>query len=253
MTGKEFSITFVGHSTVLLQSREVTIVTDPNYEQSFGPFVPRLEAPGLRIADLPRLTLVLISHDHFDHLSRSTLRALPGGYRLLIPKGTGHLFRGLNHRTQHELDHGKTYQDWQVKVTALPALHVSKRLLLGRSRPANNYLIELHGKTIFFAGDTGYGPQFREIGAAWDIDAALLPVGLATPDFLFGKTHLNPEKALRAFRDLQARIMIPIHYGTFRTVLEKPDYPLQELRRQIARYDMGEKVKILRPGESIHL
>ncbi|GAB7025768.1 MBL fold metallo-hydrolase [Geotalea toluenoxydans] len=253
MTPDRLSITFIGHSTVLLQSRGVAIATDPNYDAAFGPFVPRREAPGINIADLPRLAMVLISHDHFDHLSRPTLRALPGGYRLVIPKGTRHLFQGLNKGAQHELAHGQAYQDWQVKVTALPAVHVSKRLLLGRSRPANNYLIELHGKTIFFAGDTGYGPQFREIGAAWDIDAALLPVGLATPDFLFGKTHLNPEKALRAFMDLRARIMIPIHYGTFRTVLEKPDYPLSELRKQITRYDLGDKVKIMRPGESIHL
>lgn len=253
MNDESLSITFVGHSTVLLQSNGVTIVTDPNYETAFGPLVPRREPPGVKIDDLPHITMVLISHDHLDHLSKSTLNRLKGGYSLVIPAGTGEIFQGVGCGAKHELKHGQVYQDQSVKITALPALHISKRFLLGRSRPANNYLINLHGKTVFFAGDTGYGPLFHETGAHAEIDVALLPIGLATPEFMFGKTHLSPEKAINAFMDLKARKMIPIHYGTFRTILENPDYPLRELKKQIERYHVGDKVAILRPGERIEI
>ena len=243
----------IGHSTVLFDAGPFHILTDPNFDSSMGLIMPRVVKPALNTDELPNRTIIIITHSHIDHLSLPSIRQIKDVHAILCPKMTGRYFRDIHKDKVFELDYGESRDIAAVNITALPAIHSSARYMWGEQTKTNSYLIRINGKTIFFVGDSGYSPVFKDIGQKYSIDVAFLPIGLATPSFLFGKEHLSPADAIKVFMDLKAELMVPVHYGTFRTILERRYWPLKEFCRLIRSYDLEEKVIIPQFGEVFEL
>ncbi len=239
----------VGHSTVLFDAGSFHILTDPNFDSSMGFIMRRMVKPAFNIDELLNKTIIVITHSHIDHLSLSSIRQIKDVHAILCPKKTGRYFNNLHEDKVFEVDHGESKKIAAARITALPAMHTSARYFWERKTTTNSYIIRINGKTIFFVGDSGYSQVFKNIGRKYSIDVAFLPIGLATPSFLFGKDHLSPADAVKVFVDLQARFMVPVHYGTFRTILERHSWPLKEFCRLTRLYDLEKKVIIPQFGE----
>lgn len=244
----EIVVTYVGHATTLVQMDGVTVLTDPVYSDRL--MVPkRLVEPGVAIDDLPALDLVLVSHGHFDHLDVPTHQRLPSSATAVVAKNLHDLVAPCGYERVVELAWGETFRHRDLTVTALPVRHWGTRNVLPDNRGYTGFLLQGPSGTVFFPGDTAYFPGFAEYGAQFDIDVALLPIGAYRPDS-FRRVHMNPEDAFQAFRDLRARYMVPIHWGTFVISLEPIDEPINWLAEIAAREAALEGVAILRHGES---
>jgi len=239
----------VGHSTVLFDAGSFHILTDPNFDSSMGFIMRRMVKPAFNIDGLPNKTIIVITHSHIDHLSLSSIRQIKDVQAILCPKKTGRYFKDIHEDKVFELNHGESKNIAAARITALPAVHASARYMWGRKTQTNSYIIRINGKTIFFVGDSGYSQVFKNIGRKYSIDVAFLPIGLATPSFLFGKEHLSPADAVKVFVDLKAGLMVPVHYGTFRTILERHSWPLKEFCRLTRLYNLEEKVIIPQFGK----
>lgn len=233
--------TVVNHSTVLLQFDGVNLLTDPIWSERASPlqwlgprrFVP----PGLRFEELPRIDAVLISHDHYDHLDLPTLRRLQAAHHpvFLVGLGQGASLRAAGLANIAELDWDQPYSLANGRrVFAAPAVHWTGRAPWGRNRSLwLAFVIETAGGPVYFAGDTGYGPQFaaayQRYGA---MRLALLPIGAYKPRWLTAYQHLDPSEALRAHGELHAAASLGIHYGTFELSDDGQQEPVAELARQ---------------------
>ena len=225
LAGNQLRVTFIGHSTVLIQAGALNFITDPIWSHRASPVQwagpRRHRAPGLKLEDLPPLDAILISHDHYDHLDVSTLRSLRTQHRAQIfcPLGVAKLLRKLGFAEPVELDW------WQssgfssgVRIHCTPAQHFSGRSLFDRNRTLwCGWLIENQHGNIYFAADTGFGPHFDEITRRFPPPRlALLPVGAYRPRWFMSPVHLSPDEAVKAHQILQAQTSIAIHHGTFR-------------------------------------
>lgn len=242
-------ITYIGHSTTLIKLHNFNIITDPIF--SNRAFVSkRLVAPGMEFRDLPPIHCILISHAHLDHLDRPTLRKFDKEIPIVIPPRTKTLVKRLGFKRIIELNFWQEISIDGVKITAMPARHFSRRWLVDFRRGYCGFIVENSGKTIYFAGDTGYFQGFREIGQKFRIDVALIPIGAYHPRVTLKHFHVNPQEAIKAFRELRALRMIPIHWGTFRISAEPVEAPLEWLDKIIYAENLESKVIILRHGES---
>jgi L-ascorbate metabolism protein UlaG (beta-lactamase superfamily) len=230
-------VTFVGHATFLIQVGATNLLIDPVYSERASPvsFVGprRIRPPRVRFDDLPIISLVLVSHNHYDHCDLRTLRALDRRFppRLVAPIGNGQLLRSSGIHDVEEVDWWQTASSAPLPITLTPAQHFSSRTMFDRNRALwGGFLIEASGRRIFFAGDTGYGPHFREIAAQLGpIDLALLPIGAYEPRWFMKDIHMNPAEAVQAHVDLAARQSIGMHFGTFQLTPEAIDAPAREL------------------------
>lgn len=238
----ELSATWVGHSTVLLRLDGVTLITDPQFSGRASPFSfvgPKRRTPlPFEIAALPHIDLVLISHNHYDHLDEASILALQaqrGGPPLfVVPQGLDAWFHDLGIR-----DNVQVIGWWSsallagVNVTAVPARHWSGRGLFDRSATHwTGWVVQRGGRSTYFAGDTGYGDgrDFRRIGQRFPaLELALIPVGAYEPRWFMSEQHTDPAEAVQLFRDLGARRAIGIHWGTFSLADEALDAPIAAL------------------------
>jgi L-ascorbate metabolism protein UlaG (beta-lactamase superfamily) len=244
----EIVVTYVGHATTLVQLGAVRVLTDPVYAERL--FVPkRLVAPGVPIEALPPLDIVLVSHGHYDHLDVPTHHRLPEGPIAVVAENLGDLVRPCGYERVVELAWGRSFEHRGVRITALPVKHWGTRNLLPDNRGYTGFLMESAAGAVFFPGDTAYFSGLREYGRRFHIDVALLPIGAYNPS-AFRNVHMNPEDAFRAFTDLRARYMVPIHWGTFTVSLEPVDEPIAWLTDIAGRAGVAERVAILRHGES---
>lgn len=227
-TGDGDAVLWIGHATVLVRLGGKTLLFDPlfgDYATPVPPFGPRrLVPPGIALADLPRIDAILVSHDHYDHFEPDSIRRIAARDRPLcvLPLRVG---------GREDFGCARTLRlDWRgaarlgegaVTLRLLPAQHDSGRGLFDRNRALwGSWLAEARRgrlvRRVYFGGDTGYGPHFARIGAAYGpIDLALLPVAAYGPRVVNRHVHLDPAEALRAFADLRARRMLAIHWGTF--------------------------------------
>ncbi len=258
-------VTFVGHATFLIQVASINLLTDPVYSERASPVSfagpRRVRAPGVRFDDLPAISLVLLSHNHYDHCDLRTLRALDRRFqpRLVAPVGNGRLLRSAGIRQVEEIDWWQSASAAPLPVTLTPAQHFSARSMLDRNRALwGGFLIAAGGRRILFAADSGYGPHFREIAARLGpVDLALLPIGAYEPRWFMKDIHMNPAEAVQAHLDLGARHSIAMHFGTFQLTPEGIDEPVRELAtalrqrgvpaEQFRTVDVGESV-LVRPG-----
>ena len=258
-------VTFVGHATFLIQIAATSLLIDPVYSERASPVSfagpRRVRAPGVRFDDLPTISLVLLSHNHYDHCDLGTLRALERRFqpRLVAPLGNGRLLRSAGIRQVEEIDWWQSASAASFPITLTPAQHFSARSMFDRNRALwGGFLIAAGERRILFAGDSGYGPHFREIAARLGpVDVALLPIGAYEPRWFMKDIHMNPAEAVQAHLDLGARQSIAMHFGTFQLTPEGIDEPVRELAKalrergvpaeQFRTVDVGESVSV-RPG-----
>lgn len=226
------SVTWAGHASWVLRIGGRTVLTDPVWSRRIPGTPARITPVGVAWSALPPIDAVLVSHNHYDHLDAPTLKRLPRSTPCFVPAGLGGWFRRRGFHRVTELDWWEAAELDGLRFDFVPAHHWSRRTLtdLCRSLWGGWVVADEAGHRVYFAGDTGYGPFFRDIGRAHPgIDLALLPIGAYAPRWMLGPVHTDPEEAVQAFLDLGAAAMAPMHWGTFLLSGEPPLEPLTRL------------------------
>ncbi|HZF13884.1 MAG TPA: MBL fold metallo-hydrolase [Thermoanaerobaculia bacterium] len=229
------SLTWVGQSTYVLQEGGEVFVTDPHW--GARALLPRRQSPpGLPLSAIPAHACALLSHNHYDHLDAWTVDRLPPEVRWFVPRGVGRWFRGRKPREVVELDWWESARHGRFTLTCLPAQHWSNRISVKRNATLwCSWLLDSGDRRTYFAGDSGYFHGFAEFGRRFGpIDAALLPIGAYEPRWFMRYQHMDPGEALRAFRDLGARHLFGMHWGTFDLTDEPIDLAPAVLAREVA-------------------
>ena len=230
-------VTFIGHATFLIQTAAGNILTDPMYSQRAGPFnligPRRVRQPAVRFDDLPPISIVLLSHNHYDHCDLRTLGMLARRFDPLVvtPLGNAALVRSSGIRRVEELDWWQEAKSSALPITLTPAQHFSARSPFDRNRALwGGFVLRRRQARIYFAGDTAYASFFRDIRQRLGpIDLALLPIGAYEPRWFMHAVHMNPAEAVQAHLDLDASESIGMHFGTFQMTTEGIDEPLRAL------------------------
>jgi L-ascorbate metabolism protein UlaG (beta-lactamase superfamily) len=254
VSGAELRTTLVNHSTVLIQQSSANILTDPIWSLRASPVSwmgpRRRRNPGVRKQDLPPIHVVLITHNHYDHLDLPTLRwlAARGQPAFVAPIGVAKLLQAENMGPVYELDWGDECTFGETTIHCVPAVHFSARGLFDRNRTLwCGYVIRTQNQTIYFAGDTGFGEHFDLIRQRFGAPRlAFLPIGAYDPRWFMAPIHMSPQDALRAHEILGAGTSIAIHHGTFQLTDENIDAPKKELLASVG----GSSFLVLDNGQS---
>jgi N-acyl-phosphatidylethanolamine-hydrolysing phospholipase D len=253
------TVTWVGHSTLLVQLDGVNVLTDPQWSPRASPFSfagpKRVTPPGLRLEDLPPVHLVLISHDHYDHLDVATVRQLHAAHRprFLVPLGLKAWFADLGITDVEELDWWQSRTERGLTLTAVPAQHFSSRTLWDRNRRLwCGWTVAGRDRRLFFAGDTANNEVFKEIGARLGpFDLAAIPIGAYLPPVIMKASHTTPDEALQILDDVRGRSLVPIHWGTFDLADEPLEEPPRQLQADAERRGLGpDRVWLFQHGET---
>lgn len=245
-------ITFIGHSTTLIESGGTALLTDPNFNSRVL-FVRRTGPLKYDPAHLPPLTAVLVSHTHIDHFDTSSFNYIRTSVPVIIPEGSEPTVRKFLPNPIIELSSWSHHEISGVRIHAVPAAHKNSLAHPYFFKNAAGYIIEIGGRVIYFAGDTTYNTRFRDIGHAYSIDAALLPIGGYRPAFFMRRHHMDPFDAVQALIDLGAKVMIPIHWGSFRLSLEKVDEAVKRLTEAASERGVLDNIRIIENGGSMEV
>lgn len=259
VTGSTIRSTFINHATVLIQTAGENILTDPIWSERASPLhwagPGRFRKPGLEFSDLPPISVVLVSHNHFDHMDIPTLVRLAAAHDPLfvVPLGNAIYLRRAGIRNIRELDWWEHTTVGNVSVYAVPAKHWSRRGLFDTNRALwAGYLVRQPEASVFFAGDTGMSPHFAEIRARYGTpDLALLPIGAYLPRWFMEPQHISPAEALDAHDALGARHTMAIHFGTFALGDDGQDEAAAKLERiRSSTFDRAGTIWVPWQGES---
>lgn len=254
----ESTVTFIGHSSFLLQMGGLGLLVDPVFATRLI-LMRRQRRPGVQVRDLPQIDSVLLSHAHMDHLNRPSLRAVVREMRrrglpaplAIVPNGVTDLVADLGFREVRELRWWESTTVEGLEVTATPCKHWGARMFKDTHRGFGGYALAAPGApVVWHSGDTAYAPIFEEIGQRLKPEIALLPIGAYFPDS-YRAVHTSPEEALQICEDVGARVMVPMHYNTFRLGREPFDEPLPRLLASAERMGMRARVHPLAEGESL--
>lgn len=242
----------IGHSTVLIQLDGLNIITDPIFSYRILHFSKRYIEPGIPFEKLPKIDAIVISHEHYDHFDKATLKRFDKNVPIVVSMGLKNKVEKLGFEDIREIGWWDSTKLNSVKITAVPVKHFLSH--------ASGYVIE-GAKTVYFAGDTGLNGYFEEIGRKFNIDAALLPMGAYRPHLAFipglassmRKTHMSPDDVPVAQNQLRAKVVMPIHWGVFKITAEPIEEPHQKMEAIIKRQNLESKIKILEPGEELTL
>jgi L-ascorbate metabolism protein UlaG (beta-lactamase superfamily) len=242
----QVALTWIGHASFLVQFTDLNVLIDPNFANWLF-LLKRIRRSGLRLEHLPPIDLVLLTHAHFDHFHKPTLRRLPHPKLGIMPWGMADLARDLGFERIVELEWWESFTrgDWTVTLT--PCRHWGARLLRDDHRGYGGFILEHQGRRIYHAGDSAYFGGFKEIGQYRAPEIALLPIGAYKPES-FRNVHMGPDEALRVFKDLRAHWMVPMHYGTFKLSFEDLDEPPRWLRQLARQEGLAQRVKFLEEG-----
>jgi L-ascorbate metabolism protein UlaG (beta-lactamase superfamily) len=237
LDGAAAVITFIGHATFLIQTEAGNVLTDPMYSQRAGPMnllgPRRVRQPAVLFEELPPISTVLLSHNHYDHCDLATLRRIARRDDPLVvtPLGNAPLLRTVGLRRIEELDWWQEASMAAMSITLTPAQHFSARTPFDRNRALWGGFALMAGQArIYFAGDSAYAGLFRDIRERLGpIDLALLPIGAYEPRWFMQAVHMNPSEAVQAHLDLEAAESIGMHFGTFQLTTEGIDEPLRAL------------------------
>jgi L-ascorbate metabolism protein UlaG (beta-lactamase superfamily) len=267
----QVALTFINHITFLLQFRGLNILTDPVYSQRASPFrnlgPRRVRAPGLAFEDLPPIHVVLVTHNHYDHLDIETLLRLEQAHspRFVTSLGNRAFLRQFGISAVDDLDWWQSvevtaaHDDRKLpsagtaSVTLTPAQHWSSRGPRNRNRTLwGGFVVSASDRQVYFAGDTGYGPHFHDVRERFGrVDVALLPIGAYEPRWFMRDQHMNPEDAVRAHVDLGAQVSVGTHFGCFQLTDEGIDDPPLELAAARERHAVSPAAfQVLETGET---
>ena len=251
---QQLGVTFIGHSSFLIQMGGKNLVIDPNFAKWIF-ILKRLRRPGLRVRDLPPIDAVLVTHAHFDHLHRPSLRTIArltrrkSGKRpvIVVPRHLRDLVGDLGFSRVVELEWWQSFQLGTIEITHVPSRHWGARVFRDVHRGYGGYVLRSAKHSLYHAGDTAYFEGFSQIGARLRPELALLPIGAYYPAS-FRNVHTSPEDALQAFRDLGSLWMVPMHYGTFRLSYEPVDEPVPRLLHAAQQLGIADSVCVLEEG-----
>jgi L-ascorbate metabolism protein UlaG (beta-lactamase superfamily) len=250
----EMGITFIGHSSFFVQIGGQNLVIDPNFARWLF-VLKRLRRPGVRVRDLPAIDVVMVSHAHFDHLHRPSLRAIARRTQqlsgqapiLLVPEHVSDLVSDLGFRQVIELTWWEEFRHAGITITHTPSRHWGARILRDMHRGFGGFVVKSSKHSFYHSGDTAYFNGFTEIGQRLHPELAMLPIGAYNPP-AFRNNHTNPEDAVQAFLDMKARWMVPMHYGTFRLSHEPMEEPVEFLQDVANKRGVLNRVLVLKEG-----
>lgn len=258
------SVTFVNHASFYVRTKNYAYITDPVFSERVSPVSfagpRRVRAPGLTVDQIPRLDVVLVSHGHYDHLDKDSVKMLAEKFDplFLVPLGNKKLLESFGAKKVIELDWWDVYDKLpDFKITLVPAQHWSARGLFDRNETLWGGFVteDTQGFKVYFAGDTGYGPHFQTIQKKWQsFDLALLPIGAYEPRWFMKEQHMNPEDAVLAHQDLRAELSLGAHFGTFPLTDEGVGRPQEELQMSLEKSGIApESFQALRNGKTLFI
>jgi L-ascorbate metabolism protein UlaG (beta-lactamase superfamily) len=240
----QIAITWIGHASFLVQTQHHNIVIDPNWANWLG-VIRRLKTAGFALRHLPDVDLVLVTHAHFDHLNKRSLRQIADRQPIVVPRGVRPLVEDLGFHTVHEMEWWDSCRFDGVEIVFTPAKHWGARVL--RERGFGGFIIRYEGRSVYHVGDSAYFDGFKEIGKRLRPEIVLMPIGAYEPPS--GRdVHISPEQAMHAFEDLRAKMLIPMHFGTYRLSFEPIHEPLERLMAAAARHGVLPHVHVLTEG-----
>jgi N-acyl-phosphatidylethanolamine-hydrolysing phospholipase D len=249
------ALTWIGHATFYVRQDDVAFISDPVFSERASPFSfagpRRLVPPGVPLEVLPRLDFALLSHDHYDHTDLPTIRRLAArGVPFVVPSGVGELVRGAGGRVAAELAWWQSALVAGATVTCVPARHFSGRGLGDRNRRLwAGFVVSSASRRFYHAGDTALFDGFCEIRRrTGPLDLACLPIGAYEPRAIMGPVHLDPEEAARAAVELDARLAIGMHFGTFDLADEPLDEPPRRFLAETSRLGLGPRAGVMDVG-----
>jgi len=256
------TLTWIGHSTLLIQKNGLNILTDPHLTLRASPFSfagpKRYTPPGLSIEDLPIIDVILISHSHYDHLDKLTIKKVyerqsENPPKIFVPLKLKEWFLnlGINHVTELDWNESSKLGEWHVH--AVPVQHWSSRTPFDRNKTLwAGWVMETEGFRFFFAGDTGYSKDFKNLGERFgQFDLAAIPIGAYEPRWFMKAAHVNPEEAVMIHQDINARYSVGIHWGTFELTDEPFNEPPQRLRNELEKEGItNEEFFVMKHGET---
>jgi L-ascorbate metabolism protein UlaG (beta-lactamase superfamily) len=223
----QLCLTWIGHASFLLQTPGFNILIDPNWA-NWLLVIRRLKKAGFAAQDLPNIDLVLITHAHFDHLNRRSLRQVAARQPIVVPIGVLDLVHDLGFERVHEMSWWDVFEWNGLSITFTPAKHWGARMLTDRHRGYGGYCIQYRSRSVYHVGDSTYFNGFGDIGKRLAPEITLMPIG--SYDTPSGQDHhIGPEQAVKAFSELQSQIMVPMHFGTYRMSYEPLHEPAQRL------------------------
>jgi L-ascorbate metabolism protein UlaG (beta-lactamase superfamily) len=255
----EVALTFINHITFLIQFAGLNVLTDPVYSQRASPLrrlgPQRVRAPGLAFEDLPKIHLVLVSHNHYDHLDIETLLQLNAVHqpRFITSLGNRAFLKQFGLQAVDELDWWQSIDAADATITLTPAQHWSTRGPGNRNRTLRGgFIVGASARQVYFAGDTGYSKHFTAVRKRFGpTDLALLPIGACEPRWFMRDQHMNPDDAVRAHIDLEAGTSIGTHFGCFELTDEGIDDPVIALADARQRYAVAPHAfQVLETGET---
>lgn len=244
--GDQFCLTWIGHASFLIRTVKANILIDPNWANWLW-VIRRQKHAGLALHHLPTIDLVLITHAHFDHLHRRSLRKIASRQSIVVPRGVGDLVHDLGFERVREMDWWDSFSFRGLEITFTPAKHWGARKLLDAHRGYGGYAIRCGERTVYHGGDSAYFDGFQTIGERLAPDISILPIGAyETPSFR--DHHISPEQAMQAFHELRSKILVPMHYGTYRLSYERPHEPPQRLMKAAAARGDLARIRFLVEG-----
>lgn len=254
----QIGVTFIGHSSFLLQIAGKNILIDPVFSTRLI-VLRRQRRPGVLVESLPPIDLILLTHAHMDHLDKASLRSViratrrlrggeGGAPEVVVPRGVEDLVESLGFAKVHRMGWWESLRLQGLELTMTPCQHWGARMFRDTHRGYGGYCVKGQGQGIYHTGDTAYFDGFAEIGRRLHPDIALMPIGAYFPD-TYRTVHTSPEEAVRGFLDTGAQWMIPMHYGTFRLGREPMDEPVQRLLAEADRLHLQDRVRVLGEGE----
>ncbi|MBZ9791639.1 MBL fold metallo-hydrolase [Rhizobium sp. 3T7] len=245
----DMALTFVNHATFLIQLPGLNILTDPVWSNRASPVSwvgpKRVRAPGIKLEDLPKVDVIVISHNHYDHLDIKTLKKLNELFspRVIVPIGDKALVESIGIKNVQELDWWETVEiNADIQITFTPTQHSSARILFDKDRSLwGSYFIKNRGRSVYFGGDSGYSTHYTEIKTRLGApDIALLGIGSYAPRGFMKPVHMDPAEAVTAHKDLGAKLSIGMHFGTFQLAAEAFDEPQANLKEALEEQGLAQ-------------
>lgn len=254
-------VTWLGHSTFLVQLDGMNILTDPIFSDRCSPVQwagpKRLSPPAFSMDSLPAIDVIVISHNHYDHLDRTTVEHLGTTARWLVPLKVKQWFEDLGIQTVQELDWWDSTRIENLKIFCTPVQHFSGRTPFDRNETLwAGWAIIGSKQRFWFGGDTGYNPiQFKQIGTnLGPFELALIPIGAYDPRWIMKNHHVNPEEAVRIHQDIRSQFSIGMHWGTFILTDEPIQEPVERLNAATQAEGLPDDAFITLPlGETVHI